>query len=199
MKVIIDYINCLIKPFAKGAEINGLVEIVKKPLQSNPAKFDLFPAKYFNNEYKKIEYGIYHRIIGKSKSILDEDSSCSDQIYTKTIPMRMVGIIDKQGSKDNEYEDLRIAELLSSYIEFSHNKRLSLDLNADSVYTEINAIEVDREAVFKREYSGDNFIDYNKTLIAIDYTIFINGNKECIRACNYSPIPSTKDYTTDYS
>ncbi|MES2829668.1 MAG: hypothetical protein V4687_16015 [Bacteroidota bacterium] len=203
MKVVIDYINCLLKPIAKNAEVNGLVEIVRKEKPPLPSgKFDYFPAKYFNNEYKKIEYGIYHRLIGKAKSVRDEEnSSCGDEIYTKSFPMRLVAIIDKQGAKDDQYADLRIAEKLALNIGFDHNKALSIALFADSVYTEITSIETDRDAVFKREFSGDNFIDYNKTLIAIDYTIFINGNKVCLANCeNSTPvIPSVKDYTSDYS
>lgn len=71
MKTIIDYINCLIKPFVKDAPINGLVEMIKRPQLKYNTKFDLFPAVYQNNEYRKVEYGIYHRLIGKSRSVLD--------------------------------------------------------------------------------------------------------------------------------
>lgn len=97
--------------------------------------------------------------------------------------MRLVAILIKDATKDNQYEDLSIAESLASLIEFTHNKTLSIDINADSVYTQVNSIETDRDAVFKREYSGENFVDYNRTLIAIDYTIFINGSKVCLNEC----------------
>lgn len=183
MKTIIDYINCLIKPFVKDAPINGLVEMIKRPQLKDNTKFDLFPAVYQNNEYRKVEYGIYHRLIGKSRSVLDEESTCGDEIYTRAFPMRLVAILIKDATKDNQYEDLSIAESLASLIEFTHNKTLSIDINADSVYTQVNSIETDRDAVFKREYSGENFVDYNRTLIAIDYTIFINGSKVCLNEC----------------
>lgn len=202
MKVIIDYINCLVKPFAKDAPVNGLVEIVKRPQLKDSTKFDLFPAVYQNNEYKKIEYGIYHRLIGKSKSVRDEEnSSCGDEFYLKSFPMRMVSIIDKQGAKDDSYADLRIAEQLALNIAFDHNKALSVALFADSIYTEINSIETDRDAVFKREFSGENFIDYNRTLIAIDYTIFISGNKACMISCESGTpvIPQIEKIGSDYS
>lgn len=202
MKVIIDYINCLVKPLAKDATVNGLVEIVRRTQTKDNTKFDIFPARYENNEYKKIEYGIYHRLIGKSKSVRDEEnSSCGDEFYTKSFPMRLVAIVDKQGAKDDAYADLRIAEQLALNIGFDHNKQLSIALFADSIYTEINSIETDRDAVFKREFSGENFVDYNNTLIAIDYTIFINGNKECMRTCDSRTpvIPQQTSIGDDYS
>lgn len=202
MKVIIDYINCLVKPFVKDAPVNGLVEIVKRPQVKDSNKFDLFPGIYQNNEYRKVEYGVYHRLIGKAKSVRDEEnSSCGDEIYAKSFPMRLVAIVDKQGAKDDQYADLRISEKLALNIGFDHNKALSLSLFADSVYTEINSIETDRDAVFKREYSGDNFIDYNRTLIAIDYTIFISGNKACMMTCESGTpvIPQIEKTGSDYS
>lgn len=202
MKAVIDYINCQIKPLIKGAEVNGLVEIIKRPQIKDPSKFDLFPGKYFNNEYKKIEHGIYHRMIGKPKSSINEDSSfCGEEVYDRQYPMRMVAIIDKSKYKDDQYSDLSIADQLSLNIEFQNNKNLGIAINADLVYTTINSIDIDRDAVFKREFSGENFIDYNKTVIAIDYIIHITGDKQCLLLCDHgASVISIRSLTgLDYS
>jgi len=182
MKQVIDYINSLLCLKYNEENIYGLVEIVRKTTEAN--KFDLFPASYSDSEYKKIESGIYHRLIQPYRQTLDPDSGCSNQLFLRQYSMRLVAIIDKSKLLNDAYQDQLISEQLTGFIEFRNNKQLSVLINADSVYTEINRVNLSREDVFKSEFSGQNFVPYNRTLISIDYTIFINGNKACLDQCS---------------
>lgn len=184
LQEIIPNINTRIDSLNMFSMKYGLCEIIAKDGKT-------FPAEYCNGEYKQISdfdlhKGIvYHRLTGDIlKENQEEESSVScDPFYYTTFPLRTIVSIKKSLIKDignDAYLESKIAQNICNTIAQSNNKALRILLRVDSVSTEIKNIKLDREDIFKEEYTGfDNFMRYEYLYIAIDYNVIVTGNVSC--------------------
>jgi hypothetical protein len=185
LEVIIPHINTKIEALNMFGRRFGLCEIISKDGKT-------FPAEYCNGEYKQVSdfdlhKGIvYHRLTGDiEKEELDEDSTVScEPFYSTTFPLRTVATIKKshvKGIGNDAYLENKIAQNISNTIAESNNKALRMALRADSVSLEISGVKINRDDIFKEEYSGfdDNFMRYEFLYVAIDYDVIVTGNVSC--------------------
>jgi hypothetical protein len=181
---VISHINTQIETLNIHSRLFGLCEIIKKVEKS-------FPAEFCKGEYKQVsdfDKGgtVYHRIIGDiSTEESDKDTAVScDPFYEKTYPMKIVSIVKK---RNNAYSDLKISDDLIKKIAFSNNKTLRTALFADQVSSTIKNISLDRDQILSTEFIGyPNFLDYEYSVVSIEYDITITGNLSCfqLNGCN---------------
>lgn len=182
LKEIIEYIDCRIKELSFDISINGLCEIIKKEKLS-------FPAKYEKKDYKKVldidvKNGIcYHRLRAAITETDSDDSITGcDFMISRIYPCRFVFIVKKQNH--DQYEDSRIANLVSKKIAIDNPKTLRLSLKTDTIDVTIRSINISREEVFSQEIKGvDMFIDYEYSVIGIDYDINVIADSSCLIDC----------------
>lgn len=189
LEEIIPNINSKIEALNMFSMRYGLCDIIAKDEKT-------FPAEYCNGEYKQVSdfdlhKGIvYHRLTGDiTKEELDEESTVScDPFYSTTFPLRTVCSIKKsliKGIGNDAYLESKIGSNIANAIAESNNRALRILLRADNVSFNVNSIKVDRDEIFKEEYSGmDNFMRYEFLYIAIDYEVVVTGNISCFELYN---------------
>lgn len=184
LELLIPHINAKIETLNMFSMKYGLCDIIAKDGKT-------FPAEYCNGEYKQVSdfdlhKGIvYHRLTGDiNKEEEDEESTVScDPFYITTFPLRTVASIKKElikGIGNDAYLENKVAQNIANVIAETNNKSLRIALKADNVSFEINSIKVNRDEIFKDEYSGiENFMRYEFLYVAIDYNVIVTGNVSC--------------------
>ena len=193
IKETVDKINALV---ALDVEKLSLVERVNK--FSDPVR--IYPARYTGSgEYEAINLDfyhglIYHRLNGTQSSSEGESMTGCGTELTISQPIRMIlycskGIL----GTDDDSSVYRIASNLRRDIVFSNDVALSSTLKVDYVNVTVNNVDFDSVKVWNDEFENvDYALASDKCLIAVDYTVEIKGDKDCILEyeCNYCFDPS---------
>lgn len=167
--------------------INVNIDVVKKygivERYHNDDK--IYPAEYVGGgEYKEINFDFfeslcYHRLGVQTSAEEESRTACSQDIII-TQPVTLIVYCNKNilGSEDN---GLKISNNIRKNISFSNDATLANELKVDYVSVNVNSINFDSFDVWNLEFTGVNFrLQSTHLLLAINYTIGIRGDKNCI-------------------
>lgn len=123
----------------------------------------------------------YHRLIGEI-DITDEDSETSGcgVDRTETYPMRLVVYFpNKTLGHDDAYSAYRMSNNIKNTLPHSF-QTIANQYGLYDIHLEINSINLDSFDVWNNEFENVDFkVPSNYNLISIDYTLKLNGEKDC--------------------
>jgi len=114
----------------------------------------------------------------------DKQRTACEHLLQISVPLRFVGMIQKNVFKDDAFTDDRIAFDIVRALEESHSTIIS-GLDARSMSVEIQDIDTDSINILSEEYKGIERKDFNYSMsyIAINFNVSVLMSKECFDAC----------------
>ena len=112
-------------------------------------------------------------------------TACNDAnpLIDLTIPLRLVAVVPKVKLSDNSFSDDLLGFELIGYI----NKRQPAVTDIHSIHGKVTSVLTDRDVIWSQEVrGGDKQIDLHLSVVAIDFTLVMRANLDCINInCDY--------------
>lgn len=183
IEAIISVLNTKISALNIFQNIFGVCEIVREGEKSYPAFYNNKDNLKYIDEGVDYKQGvIFHLKDGnQTREELERIRARSKNIQITT-PMTAVAIVRKSiYNTDDAYMEYQLTRNISKLLDEDNNTELKEALKMNRVYTGINEVNHDKQAILDQYFAGvDMNMRHDIAVVSVSYDIVIEGDEECI-------------------